>query len=99
MKDCTRTPSELWVSLDSWADRANCKGVTATEFFMEVGQDAGVHWEAFDVCSRCEVKNECLEHALEFERFGIWGGTTEVERIRIRRQRRFRANRLVSNVS
>ena len=37
--------------------------------------------EAKAVCAQCPVKQQCLEHALEFdERHGIWGGTTPTER-------------------
>ena len=33
------------------------------------------------VCRDCPVKQDCLEMALaEREHFGVWGGTTEVER-------------------
>ena len=40
------------------------------------------------MCGGCEVKTECLEYALRHgEKFGIWGGMSERERRRIRRQR------------
>lgn len=33
------------------------------------------------ICGSCRVREDCLAHALEVgERFGIWGGLTEVER-------------------
>lgn len=39
------------------------------------------------VCSRCEVRAECLEYALTGnERYGIWGGKTPAERLRIKRR-------------
>ena len=39
------------------------------------------------VCRGCEVRAECLEYALEHdERFGIWGGMSERERRRLKRQ-------------
>ncbi len=41
------------------------------------------------MCAGCVVKVDCLEYALENgEKFGIWGGASERERRRIRRQRR-----------
>lgn len=44
---------------------------------------------AKELCNQCDVKNECLEAALERdEKFGIWGGLTERERKRLRRSRR-----------
>ncbi|MDU4245002.1 MAG: WhiB family transcriptional regulator, partial [Varibaculum cambriense] len=37
-------------------------------------------------CELCEVRDECLSYALENdERFGIWGGLSERERRRLRR--------------
>ena len=39
------------------------------------------------VCRSCEVRAECLEYALENdERFGIWGGLSERERRRLKRE-------------
>ena len=44
--------------------------------------------EAKEVCRGCVVREECLEFALQNgEKFGIWGGLSERERRRIRRQR------------
>jgi WhiB family redox-sensing transcriptional regulator len=94
-----RMPAECWVSLDTWADRANCKGMDVSLFFMEVGGSLVNHPDAVLVCNRCEVQTECQEHAIKYERFGIWGGTTESVRVRIRRRRRYglgRAERMVS---
>ena len=45
--------------------------------------------EAKQVCRSCEVAAECLQYALATdERFGIWGGTSERERRRLKRQPR-----------
>jgi WhiB family redox-sensing transcriptional regulator len=39
------------------------------------------------VCRSCDVRAECLEYALEHdERFGIWGGMSERERRRLKRE-------------
>ncbi|MBC9820515.1 WhiB family transcriptional regulator [Terrabacter sp. MAHUQ-38] len=32
------------------------------------------------LCASCPVRARCLDHALEFEEFGVWGGTTPEER-------------------
>jgi len=38
------------------------------------------------LCGECPVKNACLQYALETKQeHGIWGGTTEEERRRLRR--------------
>lgn len=36
----------------------------------------------------CMVREQCLEYALRTNEYGVWGGTTEKERLRIRRNRR-----------
>ena len=44
---------------------------------------------AKELCADCEVKSECLEFALKGdEKFGIWGGLTERERKRLKKERR-----------
>ena len=76
---------EVSVDERSWQDEANCLGVDPDLFFPERGATTK---EAKSVCGRCEVKTECLEYALRHgEKFGIWGGMSERERRRIRRQR------------
>lgn len=70
---------------NSWQLAANCLGVDPDLFFPERGASTK---EAKAVCQGCEVRDECLEYALaNGEKFGIWGGLSERERRRIRRQR------------
>ena len=69
----------------SWQLSANCLGVDPDLFFPERGASTR---EAKEVCRGCIVREECLEYALRNgEKFGIWGGMSERERRRIRRQR------------
>lgn len=68
-----------------WQERANCYGVDPDLFFPERGASTR---EAKGVCAGCEVRADCLEYALDNgEKFGIWGGLSERERRRLRRQR------------
>ena len=70
---------------DNWQDHANCLGVDPDLFFPERGASTR---EAKEVCRGCVVRDDCLEFALQNgEKFGIWGGLSERERRRIRRQR------------
>ena len=70
---------------EDWHDYANCLGVDPDLFFPERGASTR---EAKEVCRGCEVRHDCLEFALQNgEKFGIWGGLSERERRRIRRQR------------
>ncbi|PAY23616.1 WhiB family transcriptional regulator [Dietzia natronolimnaea] len=68
---------------ESWQERALCSQTDPEAFFPEKG---GSTREAKKICTGCEVKAECLEYALaNDERFGIWGGLSERERRRIKR--------------
>lgn len=69
----------------NWQDEANCLGVDPDLFFPERGASTR---EAKEVCRGCVVRLDCLEYALvNGEKFGIWGGLSERERRRLRRQR------------
>jgi WhiB family redox-sensing transcriptional regulator len=62
----------------SWQERALCAQTDPEAFFPEKG---GSTRDAKKVCVGCDVRSECLEYALEHdERFGIWGGLSERER-------------------
>ncbi|MGH3770576.1 MAG: WhiB family transcriptional regulator [Pseudonocardiaceae bacterium] len=66
-----------------WQERALCAQTDPEAFFPEKG---GSTREAKRICAGCEVRAECLEYALTFdERFGIWGGLSERERRRLKR--------------
>lgn len=44
---------------------------------------------AQEVCSDCPVRNACLNYALVNRiEYGVWGGASERERVRILRRRR-----------
>ncbi len=77
-----------------WQTHARCAEVDPEIFFPERG---GSSKAARAVCSECKVKTECLEYALNNkEQFGIWGGTSERERRRLRKERAKRRLRIVS---
>ena len=57
-----------------------------TSLFFSEQLDDITRAKAF--CAGCVVREDCLEYALRNgEKFGIWGGMSERERRRIRRQR------------
>lgn len=69
----------------SWQDYANCRGADADLFFPERGASTR---RAKGICTACEVRSDCLEYAIvNGEKFGIWGGMSERERRRVRRER------------
>ncbi|HEY5685003.1 MAG TPA: WhiB family transcriptional regulator [Acidimicrobiia bacterium] len=68
-----------------WQDYANCRGADADLFFPERGASTR---RAKSICGACEVRTDCLEYAIvNGEKFGIWGGMSERERRRVRRER------------
>lgn len=67
---------------------AACKKMPTAMFFPEgtpMGRIAKMNHqkridEAIAVCSSCPIQETCLDYALKAEPYGIWGGTTEIER-------------------
>lgn len=71
-------------SVLAWQVNALCAQTDPEAFFPEKG---GSTREAKRICESCEVRQECLEYALENdERFGIWGGLSERERRKLRKR-------------
>ena len=78
------TPGSGVLDEASWQERALCAETDPEAFFPEKG---GSTREAKKVCLGCDVRAECLEYALENdERFGIWGGLSERERRRVKKE-------------
>ena len=74
----------------AWTERAACRDAPPDLFFpvSDVGAAQDQIAEAKQICAGCPVRFECLGHALDRgEASGIWGGTTEHERRRLRRDR------------
>jgi WhiB family redox-sensing transcriptional regulator len=69
-----------------WKADAACRDEDPDLFFPERGESLAAPKA---VCSRCPVREACLECALDTgQKFGVWGGTSERDRRRLRRQRR-----------
>jgi WhiB family redox-sensing transcriptional regulator len=79
-------PGDTW-----WAARAGCIGEDPDLFFPAGSSPAAIEQteRAKVVCSRCDVRPECLRWSLDtFQDAGVWGGLDEEQRRRIRRARR-----------
>lgn len=79
------------VDFPDFSDAA-CKSFPKKQFFPElenysrlakIKHESTIR-EAIDICMGCKIQETCLEYALKAEPFGIWGGTTEIERIYLR---------------
>lgn len=61
-----------------WVMGALCAQIDPEMFFPLPG---GSNIAAKRMCQRCEVREECLQYAIEHEQnWGIWGGMSERER-------------------
>lgn len=81
--------SDQW----AWVLRANCRGLLPDErdlFFPDDDFNPPAQQVAAArlFCESCPVKTECLEHALRYESYGIWSGTTPAQRAELRNARR-----------
>lgn len=78
---------------DSWmkTKEKNCHGMSPNVFFSPAREGTSSYVEvvrnARAVCQGCCVISECLEYAVATRQHGVWGGTDEAERRRIRRRR------------
>jgi WhiB family transcriptional regulator, redox-sensing transcriptional regulator len=70
-----------------WREDAACRN-TDVDLFFPVGTTGEVVEEtgaAIALCRRCPVREQCLEFAMVTnQRDGIWGGTSEEDRRRMR---------------
>ena len=67
----------------AWQQHAACRGVGPDVFFPERGADVAT---AKQLCVACVVRGQCLAASLErSERYGIWGGTTDMQRRQVRK--------------
>ena len=74
--------------LDDWRDVAACRD-TDPDLFFPVGTTGPAIDQieaAIAVCNQCEAKAACLEFALATnQESGVWGGTSEEERRKLRK--------------
>ncbi len=73
---------------DDWRDQSACRD-TDPDLFFPVGTTGPAIEQienAKSVCTDCEVRQPCLDFALATNQdSGIWGGTSEEERRKLRR--------------
>ena len=77
------------IEQDDWRENSACRD-TDPDLFFPVGT-TGPAIEQIEtakaVCQECESRQPCLEFALTTNQdSGIWGGTSEEERRKLRRQ-------------
>lgn len=74
------------IARPGWQARAACRGRGPADFFPAGGSDSIA---ARLICRSCPVSEECLAYALSHPGLkGIWGGTSERHRDRLRAEQR-----------
>jgi len=70
---------------NDWQSQGICRvrQLPVDIFFPAQGEK--VSQEAVFACEDCPVQEKCLEHALRHEQYGYWAGTTESQRVSIRK--------------
>jgi len=69
-----------------WREDAACRPFPTWWWFTP---DCPEAVQAYVICTECEVREECLEFALDHaDLLGTWAGTSADERVRMRRARR-----------
>lgn len=73
---------EALLNRPKWHQRAACRGVGVDAFIVSRGRP----YSQRELCEDCPVRRECLKTALaDPDLQGLWGGTSEIERRRMRR--------------
>lgn len=62
----------------------HCVGKDPAIFFPDVAYNRYEVKRAKDICAVCPVRAQCMDYALRNNEVGIWGGTTERERKKIK---------------
>lgn len=70
---------------EDWRRKAHCLGMDTNMFYPERGEAVKLRKA---VCVGCPVRAQCLEAGMR-EHFGVWGGLSEQERRRMRRNKAF----------
>lgn len=79
-----------------WVRQGDCREMGERGLVIFYSDHVGVQQIAKAICSHCPVQIACREWALANEQFGVWGGTTARERVRLRRV--FRPERSLQTV-
>jgi WhiB family redox-sensing transcriptional regulator len=81
----------IFVNRPKWMRKKNCFDEPVDTFYPAPGDVERLR-RAKSICKECEVRQDCLQFALDTnERFGIWGGKSARERSLILRAQRLLA--------
>jgi len=64
---------------------ASCVGLDPDIFFPTNSMDSELEELLKKICMRCPIFESCLDYALNVKVSGFWAGTTELNRVELRR--------------
>jgi WhiB family transcriptional regulator, redox-sensing transcriptional regulator len=70
--------------MEGWKMLGHCVGKDTSLFFPTDSYNRSQVMRAKDLCAVCLVQAQCMDYALRHDEVGIWGGTTERERKKIK---------------
>lgn len=75
----------------AWKLRGACIDANPEIFFPSEGGHGSSYLKRLELvakayCHACPVSGNCLDEALLNDEFGVWGGTTRKERVRLKRR-------------
>ena len=71
----------------SWQKDASCSALSAEQYdAFYPGQGKSPDKEALLLCTTCPVYDNCLNHALLYEDYGYWAGTSTKQRRMLRQE-------------
>jgi WhiB family transcriptional regulator, redox-sensing transcriptional regulator len=70
--------------MEGWKMLGHCVGKDTNLFFPDAAYNRFEVKFAKDICAVCPVRAQCMDYALRHDEIGIWGGTTERERKKIK---------------
>lgn len=74
---------------EKWREDALCRGKDTNLFYPEINIKGGKKQiaDVQAICRLCRVSSDCLAYAINNkEEFGIWGGLTTKDRLKITRE-------------
>ena len=91
----------------TWRDKAACAYTDPEVFFLGYGNPRGYvtkksNARTLAVCAGCGVTTECFDYSLSMpgsQDFGIWGGTTANQRVRLRQHQPLRSRRTLQEAA
>lgn len=88
-------PAHPYDTNPDWQKDGLCTGQGPALWFPPRGTPISQIAKAKAICRQCPIRQKCLDYALYHgDRYGIWGGTTEMERRKMRQTATVRPNRI-----